>query len=129
MRLNGNGHRAVHYTKRLSIQFRGHYKKLASAPLWRAKAEPKCRIFAWILLQHKSSLLITLSNEDGHMIRYANCAKPLQRHRLTCTWIAHSPGRCGCTSPPSYRDKIYNNLLNVLLMGGGSVYDDLLTKN
>jgi hypothetical protein len=41
------------------IQFRGHYKKLASALIWRAKAEPKCRIFAWTLLQHK---ILTANN-------------------------------------------------------------------
>jgi hypothetical protein len=41
------------------IQFRGQYKKLASTPIWRAKAEPKFRIFAWILLQHK---ILTANN-------------------------------------------------------------------
>jgi hypothetical protein len=63
------------------------------------------------------------------MTRYANCAKHLQRHRLIYAWIARSPGRCGCTSPHSSGDTTYNNLLLALLMGGGNVYDDLLTRN
>jgi hypothetical protein len=41
------------------IQFKGRHKKLVTAPIWRAKAEPKCRIFAWILLQHK---ILTANN-------------------------------------------------------------------
>jgi hypothetical protein len=35
------------------IQFKGHFKKLSISPIWRAKAEPKCKIFAWILLHRK----------------------------------------------------------------------------
>jgi hypothetical protein len=112
------------------IQFRGRYKKLAAVSIWRAKAEPKCRIFAWILLQHKILTVNNLAKQGWtHDHRYANCAKHLQRHRLICAWIARSPGRCGCTSPHSSGDMTYNNLLLALLMGGGNVYDDLLTRN
>jgi hypothetical protein len=37
--------------------------------------------------------------------------------------------KCGCTSPHSFGDMTYNNLLLALLMGGGNVYNDLLTRN
>jgi hypothetical protein len=32
----------------------GRRKKLDLNPSWKAQAEPKCRIFAWILLHHKN---------------------------------------------------------------------------
>ena len=35
------------------IQFMGHFKKMSITPIWKAKAEPKCKIFAWILLHRK----------------------------------------------------------------------------
>jgi hypothetical protein len=41
------------------IQFLGRRKKPALTPIWKAHAEPKCRIFAWILLQHK---ILTANN-------------------------------------------------------------------
>lgn len=41
------------------IQFLGRHKKPALTPIWKAKAEPKCRIFAWILPQHK---ILTANN-------------------------------------------------------------------
>jgi hypothetical protein len=41
------------------IQFVGRHKKPATTPIWKARAEPKCRIFAWILLQHK---ILTANN-------------------------------------------------------------------
>jgi hypothetical protein len=41
------------------IQFVGRHKKLATTPIWIAQAEPKCRIFAWILLQRK---ILTANN-------------------------------------------------------------------
>jgi len=35
------------------IQLKGRFKKISITPVWRAKAEPKCKIFAWILLHCK----------------------------------------------------------------------------
>jgi hypothetical protein len=50
----------------LRIQFKGilhsvqePVKKRATTPIWRAKAEPKCKIFAWIILQRK---ILTTTN-------------------------------------------------------------------
>lgn len=36
------------------IQFTGHTSVTAFHPIWKAKTEPKCRFFAWILLQKRS---------------------------------------------------------------------------
>jgi hypothetical protein len=41
------------------IQFVGRRKKPSLIPIWKAKVEPKCQIFAWILLQHK---ILTANN-------------------------------------------------------------------
>jgi len=41
------------------IQFEGTYSKLRITPIWRAKAEPKCRFFAWTLLHKK---ILTTNN-------------------------------------------------------------------
>lgn len=38
------------------IQFQGRTKKINITPKWKAKVEPKCRIFAWILL-HRNILI------------------------------------------------------------------------
>jgi hypothetical protein len=35
------------------IQFQGTFSKLKPMPIWKAKAEPKCRFFAWTLLHKK----------------------------------------------------------------------------
>jgi hypothetical protein len=35
------------------------FKKLAITPIWKAMAEPKCKSFAWILLQRK---ILTANN-------------------------------------------------------------------
>jgi hypothetical protein len=35
------------------IQFTGQTKRQAINPIWKAKSEPKCRKFAWILLHKK----------------------------------------------------------------------------
>ena len=35
------------------IQSMGHFKKMSITPIWKAKAESKCKIFAWILLHRK----------------------------------------------------------------------------
>jgi hypothetical protein len=60
------------------IQFRGRYKKLAAAPIWRAKVEPNCRIFSWILLKHK---ILTANN----------LAKRGWTHDLVCKLCQTSP--------------------------------------
>jgi hypothetical protein len=46
------------YTTRSAyrIQFEGTFSKLKILPIWKAKAEPKCRFFAWMLL-HKKILI------------------------------------------------------------------------
>jgi hypothetical protein len=41
------------------IQFMRRFKKLAITPIWKATAEPKCKSFAWILLQQK---ILTANN-------------------------------------------------------------------
>lgn len=41
------------------IQFRGRKTKTCFVPIWKAHTEPKCKIFAWILLQHK---ILTANN-------------------------------------------------------------------
>jgi hypothetical protein len=41
------------------VQFEGSYSKLKLSPIWRAKAEPKCRFFAWTLLHKK---ILTANN-------------------------------------------------------------------
>jgi hypothetical protein len=50
-RWTANGHYTTQSAYR--IQFMGRRKKPTLTPIWKAQAEPKCRIFAWILLQHK----------------------------------------------------------------------------
>ena len=41
------------------IQFEGPYNKLRIMPIWKARAEPKCRFFAWTLLHKK---ILTANN-------------------------------------------------------------------
>lgn len=41
------------------IQFEGRFRKLKLTPIWRAKAVPKCRFFAWTLLHKK---ILTANN-------------------------------------------------------------------
>jgi hypothetical protein len=41
------------------IQFQGTYSKLKLTPIWKAKAEAKCRFFAWTLLHKK---ILTANN-------------------------------------------------------------------
>jgi len=41
------------------IQFQGTFSKLKLQPIWKAKAEPKCRFFAWTLLHKK---ILTANN-------------------------------------------------------------------
>lgn len=41
------------------IQFTGRYKKMTFTPIWGARAEPKGKTFAWILLQQK---ILTANN-------------------------------------------------------------------
>jgi len=41
------------------IQFQGTFSKLKLTPVWRAKAESKCRFFAWTLLHKK---ILTANN-------------------------------------------------------------------
>jgi hypothetical protein len=41
------------------FQFEGSYSKLRLAPIWKAKAEAKCRFFAWTLLHKK---ILTANN-------------------------------------------------------------------
>lgn len=41
------------------IQFQGTFSKLRLQPIWKAKAEPKCRYFAWTLLHKK---ILTANN-------------------------------------------------------------------
>ena len=36
------------------IQFQDTFSKLKLQPIWKAKAEPKCRFFAWTLLHKKN---------------------------------------------------------------------------
>ena len=42
-----------------NIQFQGAFNKLKLMPIWKAKAEPKCRFFAWTLLHKK---ILTANN-------------------------------------------------------------------
>jgi len=41
------------------IQFEGSYSKLRIMPIWKARAEPKCRFFTWTLLHKK---ILTANN-------------------------------------------------------------------
>jgi hypothetical protein len=41
------------------IQFEGTFCKLRITPIWKAKAAPKCRFFAWTLLHKK---ILTANN-------------------------------------------------------------------
>jgi hypothetical protein len=41
------------------IQFKGRTRRANITPIWKAKTEPKCRIFAWILLHRK---ILTANN-------------------------------------------------------------------
>jgi hypothetical protein len=41
------------------IQFEGTFSKMKIMPIWKAKAEPKCRFFAWTLLHKK---ILTANN-------------------------------------------------------------------
>lgn len=45
------------------IQFQGTFCKLRIIPIWKAKAEPKCRFFAWTLLHKK---ILTANNLMKH---------------------------------------------------------------
>jgi hypothetical protein len=49
----------IHNTERLSNTIQGTTQEVSHRADLRAKAEPKCRIFAWILLQHK---ILTANN-------------------------------------------------------------------
>jgi len=41
------------------IQFVGQARRQSIMPIWKAKAEPKCKFFAWILLHRK---ILTANN-------------------------------------------------------------------
>lgn len=49
------------YTSRSAyhIQFKGSFSKLCIMPIWKARAEAKCRFFAWTLLHKK---ILTANN-------------------------------------------------------------------
>ena len=52
------------------IQFIGRTKTSLFHPIWKAKTEPKCRFFAWLLLQ-KKDLDSRQSGEKGLATRHA----------------------------------------------------------
>ena len=43
----------IHHKQRLPHSIHGPFKKMSITPIWKAKAESKCKIFAWILLHRK----------------------------------------------------------------------------
>jgi hypothetical protein len=61
MKLNGNGHEMANTLLKVHIRYNSweDIKKPAFNPIWKARAERKCKIFAWILLQHK---ILTANN-------------------------------------------------------------------
>jgi len=46
------------------IQFEGAFNKMRIMPIWKAKAEPKCRFFAWTLLHKKILTADNLSKRN-----------------------------------------------------------------
>jgi hypothetical protein len=60
------------------IQFQGHLKSINIRPIWKAKTEPKCKIFAWILLHRK---ILTSNNLE----KWGCPNDPLRRLRYTAS--------------------------------------------
>jgi hypothetical protein len=56
------------------IQFQGRTKKFNIGPIWKAKTEPKCRFFAWLLLHRKILTADNLEKRGWPNDPYANCA-------------------------------------------------------
>jgi hypothetical protein len=56
------------------IQFQGQLKKLSITPIWKARAEPKCRILAWLLLHRKILTAENLEKRGGLMTLSASYA-------------------------------------------------------
>lgn len=71
-------------------QFTGRLKKPVFAPIWKARAEPKCRIFAWILPQHK---ILTTNNLAKR--GWPHDLPPVQRHPHTYALTAPLPKQFG----------------------------------
>jgi hypothetical protein len=65
------------------IQFMGRRKKPAFNPIWKAHTEPKCKIFAWILLPHK---ILT-----ANMIQFAPYASLLLKRPHISALAVRSP--------------------------------------
>jgi hypothetical protein len=55
------------------IQFKGSYGIFKTDLIWKAQAENKCKVFAWILVQKK-----VLTAEKPHQDRYVLCNGPLR---------------------------------------------------
>lgn len=78
------------------IQFQGQIKRLNITPIWKAKTEPKCRIFAWILLHRKILTANNLAKRGwvGLTILYASYATRSQKHPHTCATTVHILRKC-----------------------------------
>jgi len=80
------------------IQFIGRTKTSLFHPIWKAKTEPKCRFFAWLLLQKKSWQQTIWRKGAGHKTRYASYVIVNQKRRHTYAKIAVSRERAGIDS-------------------------------
>jgi hypothetical protein len=111
------------------IQFLGRRKKPALTPIWKAHAEPKCRNFVWILLQHKILTANNLENVGGRMSRDANYAVPRPKHLHIYASRVHAPRTFGCMLQHSLECRDYKQHHRKLLTAGGNGCVDPLTRS
>ena len=57
-----------------ACQFLGSYPDLRWRQLWKAKTEPKCRFFVWLLLQRKLWTADTIIRRGGKTDLHCHCA-------------------------------------------------------
>jgi hypothetical protein len=73
------------------FQFLGRQRKRAHTPIWKAKAETKCRIFAWILLQHNILMADNLAKRNWpHMNPCVSYVTLAQRRLHTYVYNART---------------------------------------
>jgi len=78
------------YTTRSAyqVQFVGVFSRMKITPIWKAKAEQKCRFFAW-------TWQIICSNVDEPTIQIASFAITIRKLQFIYARIVHSPRRFG----------------------------------
>jgi hypothetical protein len=87
----------AHYSSKSAydIQFRGTYCTFNNKAIWRAKAEEKHRLFAWLLIQNKILTADLLQLQIGHVIPFAGSVIKSQKRRsisLSIVWMLRRYG-------------------------------------